>query len=74
LSPWLVNTGGVGGIPDEDKTLPSGQTLFAAQAASEVPAPADSGGGGGGGCGFLGLEPVALMALAALARRRRNKA
>jgi len=28
------------------------------------------GGGGGGGCGFTGLEPVALLVLLALRRRR----
>ncbi len=71
LSPWIMNTG-VSPIPDEDKTLPSGETVFASQAASEAPAPAGSG-GGGGGCGLIGLEPLALLAaFAALARRRRK--
>jgi DNA-binding beta-propeller fold protein YncE len=69
LSPWVVNSGGAGTIPDEDKPTGGGTTRFADQAAFEFVAAAPAG-GGGGGCGFTGLEPFALAALAALLRRR----
>ena len=70
LSPWVVNTGGVGSIPDEDKLTPAGTTRFDDQTAFDAPAPPSGGGGGGGGCGFMGLEPFLLLALVALATRR----
>jgi len=67
----VVNTGGVGSIPDEDKLTGAGTTRFQDQAAVEaVPPPLGGGGGGGGGCGFTGLEPFALAAFVALLRRR----
>jgi DNA-binding beta-propeller fold protein YncE len=69
LSPWLVNTGGVGTIPDEDKTTAGGATRFDDQTAFEF-VPPIGGGSGGGGCGFSGLEPFVLLGLAALLRRR----
>jgi hypothetical protein len=72
-SPWKVDTGASGNIPDEDKLVLSGKTAFEDQVAFETPPPAAGGsGGGGGGCGFLGLEPVALLGLAALLRRQRR--
>ena len=68
LSPWVANTGGVGTIPDEDKTTLSGATRFADQAAFEAVPPV--GKGSSGGCGFTGVEPFVLLGLAALLRRR----
>jgi DNA-binding beta-propeller fold protein YncE len=70
LDPWVTNSG-AGAIPDEDKLTAGGATRFADQEAFEAVSPS-GGGGGGGGCGFLGLEPFALVGLAALLRRRRR--
>jgi DNA-binding beta-propeller fold protein YncE len=77
-SPWKVVTNPVGTIPDEDVITASGKTAFEDQvvalaaAAAAAPAPASGGGGGGGGCGFIGLEPFAVVCLASLLRKRRR--
>ncbi len=70
LSPWLPNNGG-GAIPDEDKLTVAGATRFDDQKAFEAPAFVDFS-SNSGGCGFTGLEPFALVALAGLLRRRRK--
>jgi len=73
-SPWTIDTGSLGTIPDEDRLAVSGKTAFEDQIDFEAvaPAPPSSGGGGGGGCGFLGVEPLLLLSLAGLARACRR--
>jgi len=73
LNPWVVNTGGAGTIPDEDKISTGTTTRFQDQIVVEYVPPPVGGGGGGGGCGLGGLEfLIPLMAIRLFRARRRS--